>query len=228
MNPESFQTACQVVTLVSAVIVALGAFGNAYFGNRAERVKAERNQNEQTQLRHKIDDLAKGNEGLLLQLQPFVEIARERYPGLGTDKGLEQIQASLRHLEQRTTELAASVQPRQLSEEQIAALVRRLSGVTKAKVHIIRPSGDQEVARLTEQIKKVLGSAGWPIEKDLVDLTGTPRSGLVLFASTDPPNPSVRALYIGLEAAQLGPLQLIRDTSLTNDVIGIQVGAKVP
>jgi hypothetical protein len=226
MNPESLQTVCQVILLVSAVIAALGAFGNTYFGNRADHAKAERNQTEQAQLRQKIDDLVTGNQSLQHQLQPFVDVARERFPGLGTDKGLEKIQESLRHLEQRTTALDERIRPRQLSEAQIVEISRRLKGVRSAKIHIIRPNGDQEVASLAEQLKKAFSMASWPVEKDLVDLTGAPRSGLILYSSGDPANASVTALYRALEAAQLGSLQLRRDMTLAADVIGIQVGSK--
>ena len=133
----------------------------------------------------------------------------------------------LRETEEQTALLDERTQFRQLSELQIKAISDRLRQVPPAKIHMIQPTGDQEVVRLAEQLKQILQGIGWSIEKDLIDLSGASRFGFILYASENPPNASVSALYRTLQDVQFSPL-LHRDVTLPPDVIGIQIGVKGP
>jgi len=225
VSPESLQTVSQIAVLVGAVLAALGAFGSAYFGKQADRAKSTRNQAEQAQLHTQIDSLVSGNEKLREQLQPFVEIAKQKFPALGPEEALDKVKESLAQLEKKTDAINQRVQPRQLSDSQIATIAQSLKQAPVAKIHMIRPTGDSEVARFAEQFKISFQKAGWTVEKDVVDLSGAPRFGLVVFASQDPPNASVVALYNALKNVGL-EFKLTRDVNLPPDVIGIQVGTK--
>jgi len=90
---------------------------------------------------------------------------------------------------------------------------------------MIYGTGDAEAARLAEQLKAAFVEAGWTVEKFLVDLSGTPRFGLKLYASQDPPNAALVALHNSLKSKNLD-FQLLRDVSLPADVIAIALGSK--
>jgi len=137
------------------------------------------------------------------------------------------LEQRLRTAEGRTATLGERIRFRQLSESQIHAISDRLRQAPTAKIRMLQPTGDQEVVQLAEQLKQALEGAGWSIEQDLVDLSGTARFGLIVYASENPPNASVSALYRALQDAQLS-LLLHRDVNLPPDVIGIQIGSKEP
>lgn len=90
---------------------------------------------------------------------------------------------------------------------------------------MIPGSGDAEAARLAEQLKAAFVQAGWTVEKDNVDLTGTPHFGLNIYTPQHPPNAAVVALYNALENKNLD-FKLIRDVRLPVDTVGIDLGSK--
>ena len=121
--------------------------------------------------------------------------------------------------------LQQRLRPRELSPTDISETARTLRAEGSFKVRIIRGTGDTEAARLTEQLNAAFVQAGWTVETDLVDLTGTPHFGLNIYASQNPPNTAVVALHNCLKRKNLD-FKLIRDINLPPDVIGIDVGSK--
>jgi hypothetical protein len=169
--------------------------------------------------------------GAILAVAGYIQSGREnealRRSLQTAEESLSKTEQRLHAAEEQTSTLGERIRFRQLSESQIQAISNRLRQAPMAKIRMLQPTGDQEVVQLAEQVKQALEGAGWSIEKDLVDLSGTPRFGLILYASENPPNASVSALYRALHNAQLS-LLLHRDVNLPPDVIGIQIGSKEP
>jgi len=100
--------------------------------------------------------------------------------------GIETIRSdwAVHALEQR-------LRPRELSAADVSEIAGTLRAAGSFKVHMIRGSGEAEAARLADQLKAAFVQAGWTVEKNLVDLTGTPRFGLNIKPSKTvnvPPN----------------------------------------
>jgi hypothetical protein len=141
------------------------------------------------------------------------------------DATLAQTREELAKEQKKARELEARLRPRQLSPEDVGQIADALRVAGSFKVHMIRGSGDAEASQLANQMKVMFERAGWAVVQDLVDLTGSPRFGLHIYASQDPPNAGVVALYHALKSKDLD-FQLFRDTNLAPDVIRIQVGSK--
>lgn len=70
-------------------MAAVGVLGDGYFGRRADNFKSEQRKAEQVAFDQKLDSLVVGNRDLQGQLQPFLELARKRFPELAPDQALE-------------------------------------------------------------------------------------------------------------------------------------------
>jgi len=181
-------------------------------------------------LKSKIDRLEKENsdktneiQRLETQLTPFKTIALEKYTG-SEQEALEKLAEDVKTLEEKALFIEKALMPRVLSSEQISIIAERINKIKNTKIHFLLIASDPEAESFRNQLRKALEKGGWTIEKSETSVIGA-FVGVTLFASHDPPNEAVTALYLSLKEFGFDPW-LLKDENLPENVIGIKIGKK--
>ncbi len=94
MKPEILQSISQIAIFVGIMITAFGGWGSYYYGNKSDnKVRGE--------LNIKIDSLLDGNNELNKNLEPFKELAQQRFPELPIEEALESLSNDYKKIKDR-------------------------------------------------------------------------------------------------------------------------------
>jgi len=180
MNWSMLQTWCQVSLVVFAVLAALAGFLSNHFGKKAAT-------NNEKKLHSKIDDLLEGNKNLQQQLEPFIQSASQKYPGIALDEALEKLKEDLEKIK-------AKVSPRTLNQEQRETLIEALRLQERKKFSVIAVQGDQEAFDLAQSLKMTIQEAGYNVD-DIALVANIPFRGLHISVGTEPAPECANLIY---------------------------------
>ncbi|PIQ88960.1 MAG: hypothetical protein COV72_05650 [Candidatus Omnitrophica bacterium CG11_big_fil_rev_8_21_14_0_20_42_13] len=99
---QAFQIWCNIFMLSGVIITAAAGFGNFYFGKKITEQKDQKVIEEKKELNIKIESLLKGGDELKLELQPFKDIAKERFPNEDIRNALNRLSEELHNINKQT------------------------------------------------------------------------------------------------------------------------------
>lgn len=114
-------------------------------------------------LNYKMDSLLKGNETLQERLDPFLKLARARYPQLDERHALGKLEKDVEALELRAAQLEERMRPRHLSAAQRNALIAGLGRGPKGAVTLMAVKMDQEATTFANELGSALHAAGFNV-----------------------------------------------------------------
>ena len=215
------------VGVQAALIIAIGGIlvaGINAWHNRSKLTQDNQQyKTEVANLKEKLKNKDAEMQRLEIQLTPFKTIALEKYTG-SEEEALKKLAQNLKIIESKTTALEEQLAPRKLTSEQISIIAENIRPIKSIKIHFLLIASDPEANTFKEQIQKAIETGGWIIEEDLISIAGA-FNGISLFASQDPPNEAVKALYLALKHVGFTP-ELYKDTTLSENIIKIKIGKK--
>jgi hypothetical protein len=241
VDTETLRNFSNWVLWIGLFLAACGTFGVNHFRGKFEREKdliranVERERDivaqqkaadadrQATTLKADIARLVSDGRQLNVQLQPFLELAKRRFPELTPDQALTKLRKDLATIQNRTGAIEASLRPRALSTMDIETLSAQLRAVGSQRVRLLRNNND-EAARISADIKTLCERAGWPIENDLIDLVGN-AEGMGVFRSGEQPSPACVALVLAVRGKGFA-IDPIRDDTLPQGTLVVRVGSK--
>ena len=149
------------------------------------------------ELTHETQAGAKLVKELQNQLQPFITLAREKYPSPDLDESLKSLHSDLQKIHERTTKLEtaeAATRPRSLIPSQMETLVKVLSDYKGTPIGIKYRANDTESYNYALQFKEVFATAGWRITRVAMTFYYSPVYGLELGVKTDPASEAALAI----------------------------------
>jgi hypothetical protein len=115
------------------------------------------------------------------QLEPFIQLARESYPGIPPESALAKLRGDLESLESRTVGLEQRTSPRHLPATQASRISSKLRSQPQRKVLVQFDPTDLEAKTYGQQLAAAVASGGWSIETfELMAIDPTP--GVHVFA----------------------------------------------
>ena len=160
-------------------------------------VQSERKSDRESQeLRVKLGELTHETQSgaelvkeLQNQLQPFITLAREKYPSPDLNESLRSLHSDLQKIQERTTKLEAAevaTRSRSLSPSQVETLVKALSNYEGTPIGIKYRANDTESYNYALQFKGLFATAGWRITRVAMTFYYSPVHGIELGVKTDP------------------------------------------
>jgi len=95
MNPGTSQTISIVIAFIGALLVAIGTFGNHYYGRKIIETRNRESTKKESTLNAKIESLIESNKELGMSLEPFKDLATAKFPQQDIDKALESLRNEL-------------------------------------------------------------------------------------------------------------------------------------
>lgn len=168
---DFLRNASNVVLIVGLFLAALGTFGVNFFRAKLEKQRETRQAEREGQrearealLGSQVDELVAGNKRLEAAIQPFAELATQRFPGVSQEEALSRLREDIEAVRRRAEDLERAVAPRRLSAEQRASVAVRLRDVPKAPVFIVCLSGNAESCAFAADVARALREAGFAVE----------------------------------------------------------------
>jgi len=179
---------------------------------------ALREKKNNTILLHEVRDLKR-------QLKPFEQLALERYPSLPIAKAFRQLQADLKDIKTKTTQIERRTSPRQLSNTDRKKALSILREARNARVTILVPMGDQEALQFAHQIADCMREAGWQVDDLLNSIFPNPATGAEIRTREGIVTPSVKVItrVMGLVG---GNPRFFKNPSASEGVVELVIGAK--
>lgn len=140
MNPSILQNLCNIFIVIGVIITGLAGFGNFYFGKKIAELKDRKTAEEKVELNSKIESLLKGNEELKTSLEPFKDIAKEKFPNENVQNALNRLSEELHSLNKKTEKTAFKIESSEKSKTP--------SGEYETKI-ILKPIGENIIPIFT-------------------------------------------------------------------------------
>jgi len=172
----------------------------------------------------RYEELLSANKELQNQLQPFVTLARQKYPSGDVNESLKSLHSDLQKIKERTSALEASNRPRSLSLPQIETLVKELSQYKGTSIGIKYQANDSESYDYARQFRDLFSRAGWTITRVAATSYYAPFHGLEIGVKSDQaPEPALAITSI----LQLQSIEIKRvtHTGQTESIL-LRVGQK--
>ena len=202
------------------VDTALGAVGAFYYGKRISDARQKESQQALEELKAERADLKK-------MLEPFVDLAKQRFPTDQNDAALQKLAKDLEKLDARTSHLERKTEVPTLTDEQIKQVAKRIGSHAGTKVRIIREN-TPDLAPFLDQLQRSFTLARWEIIENSISFDNA-YEYISLFArgekGSDPP-PYVRDLYLALKDVGIEIEKVTGDSKMKEGVVGIQIGRR--
>lgn len=107
---QTLQTWCNIFIFLGVFITAIAGFGNFYCGKKINEKKDQVALEEKKDLNRKIESLLKGNDELKVELQPFKDIAKEKFPNEDVRAALNRLGEELHSINKKTEKTIFKIQ----------------------------------------------------------------------------------------------------------------------
>lgn len=218
MNPSTLQTLSQIIIAVGVALTALGGFGSYYYGKIKETRKDEQAQEE-------IDDAKRERKEIYDLLEPFTEIANQKFPDETDSTALSKLASELSNLKKKTKELEKRITPPKLSSVNKIKLIKNLTKYSKINV-ILRRENSPSLIPFIDDLVEVFEKSGWNIIKNEVMIIDS-IDGVIIYGKGEVGKPLslfTNELYQGLMKADIKISNLNADQNLDSNTVGITVG----
>jgi len=133
-----------------------------YYGEVVTKEKDVKSGKEKAALNDKIDGLTQGNQELQSKLDPFISLAKEKYPNAKLDAALDNLQADMKVVVKQAARLEEEAAPRTLTKGQRDSIVKHLRRYAYKGENLVLawPAADKEAAVYAAGFREVLHAAG--------------------------------------------------------------------
>ncbi len=171
MDLQTWKTFATFLTVSAGVIAVVGPF---WISNISEKIAAR----DKHELNKNFSDLKSANLAIQAKLDPFIELATERFPSKTQDDALTALQENLSKVRAKTDQISKRLEQREFSKKQAEAFLSQLEKLKKIHVQIDKYNSDSEAIRFADQLTELFKKAGWQV-KGVTRLTGAPPKGII-------------------------------------------------
>lgn len=166
-----------------------------------------------------------------LKIDPFIELAKTRYPKETIDSALQKLIDDISKLEnktdiikEKTDLLEQTIRPRSLKQQDFENLVSVLNRFEKREIGITCVMGDQEAFAFATQLKSLFEKSGWKVKGVSQSVFTSPVKGWYIAVNSDPPPETANIVFRAFQSIGI-TLPGFRNESLPNETVEILVGS---
>ncbi|MDP2981722.1 MAG: hypothetical protein Q8O92_00140 [Candidatus Latescibacter sp.] len=160
------------------------------------------------------------------KLDPFLEIAKSKYPRLPTEEALKYLSQEIENIKQKTEIIESATKDRKLTEMQTNQLIAFLSNYKSNKIYIFSIWGDQESLRYAHIIKNIFIRSGWIVDGVNQAMYNIPMDGLFISIQNEPIPEIAQIVFRAFRSIGIETIRN-KDSNQEPSTVRIIVGSKI-